>query len=641
MENVGLMVALAGAMTKAPTAEQVKTAVDAWLDDHPEATTTVQDGAITNAKLASSFVTPGTASAYSSSATYAVGDYAFYNGSLYRCTTPITTAEAWTAAHWTAAVLGDDVGDLKTSLIKTVVPSSVEDGYISASGNSSPSDTYVCTDFVALPFLAGTKLNVKASLVGSVSTVIYADDKSTVLFYINGNNCADYGYAAGSAPQNIIITLPEGSAYLRATMRNSYYHGPSDFNIYGVDTGKLTELLDALDEDIQDNADGIAAHTEDIKYLLDTVNGESVRLYTTDYTVGRLVNGVPNTSAKNRVFTTNILTYPYDIVLSVDSGYRMGIAYYDANGNPSGTEPWNTSTLRISAGTPFRVMIANSPTDYSGIISDITPYVNAIHCTTNIQLVDKKIDVVKKYTTYINRMFYAVAHRGYSNTARPYGDSRLSSYKAAFEAGFNAAECDVQWAGDGTPVCSHDPTFTSNGTTVVIADHTVAELKEYDYFGETIATFEEVLQACKLYGLVLTIDKVSNEWTESNWETIFAIVQRNQMKGGVWWTCPDNTIGERILAYDKYATLIMLGTFGSINNRLNLANAIVTDFNTIIIATDYTNSTVADFIALSGQINRRNIWIGAYVINDADDYMDYMPYVMTITSDKYAPTMFM
>lgn len=52
---------------------------------------------------------------YSGSALYSVGSYAWYNGSLYRCTTPITTAESWTAAHWTAAVLGDDVGDLKSA----------------------------------------------------------------------------------------------------------------------------------------------------------------------------------------------------------------------------------------------------------------------------------------------------------------------------------------------------------------------------------------------------------------------------------------------------------------------------------------------------------------------------------------------
>jgi len=56
------------------------------------------------------------ASAYSASATYAVGDYCIKDGQLYRCTTAITTAEAWTAAHWTAVALGDDVSNLKNAL---------------------------------------------------------------------------------------------------------------------------------------------------------------------------------------------------------------------------------------------------------------------------------------------------------------------------------------------------------------------------------------------------------------------------------------------------------------------------------------------------------------------------------------------
>lgn len=46
---------------------------------------------------------------YSASNTYAVGDYVYYSGTLYRCTTAITTAEAWTAAHWTAAKLAEDL----------------------------------------------------------------------------------------------------------------------------------------------------------------------------------------------------------------------------------------------------------------------------------------------------------------------------------------------------------------------------------------------------------------------------------------------------------------------------------------------------------------------------------------------------
>lgn len=40
-----------------PTDEQAQNAVDNWLDEHPEATTTVQDGAVTTAKLAGGSVT--------------------------------------------------------------------------------------------------------------------------------------------------------------------------------------------------------------------------------------------------------------------------------------------------------------------------------------------------------------------------------------------------------------------------------------------------------------------------------------------------------------------------------------------------------------------------------------------------------
>lgn len=41
------------------------------------------------------------ASTYDSTATYSLNDYCIYQNKLYRCTTAITTAEAWNAAHWT------------------------------------------------------------------------------------------------------------------------------------------------------------------------------------------------------------------------------------------------------------------------------------------------------------------------------------------------------------------------------------------------------------------------------------------------------------------------------------------------------------------------------------------------------------
>ena len=56
------------------------------------------------------------APAYSTSATYAVGQYVTYNGGLYRCISAITTAESWTAAHWSAAKVGPDLSDLKSAI---------------------------------------------------------------------------------------------------------------------------------------------------------------------------------------------------------------------------------------------------------------------------------------------------------------------------------------------------------------------------------------------------------------------------------------------------------------------------------------------------------------------------------------------
>lgn len=54
MSDIGTTVGLIKALAPKPTAEDITTAVDAWLDDHPEATTTVEDGTISYAKLNSS-----------------------------------------------------------------------------------------------------------------------------------------------------------------------------------------------------------------------------------------------------------------------------------------------------------------------------------------------------------------------------------------------------------------------------------------------------------------------------------------------------------------------------------------------------------------------------------------------------------
>lgn len=56
------------------------------------------------------------AEVFSSSKTYSVGDYAFHDGSLYRCVFDISTGENWTEAHWTLVLMGEDIRDSRESL---------------------------------------------------------------------------------------------------------------------------------------------------------------------------------------------------------------------------------------------------------------------------------------------------------------------------------------------------------------------------------------------------------------------------------------------------------------------------------------------------------------------------------------------
>ena len=86
---------------------------------------------------------------YSSSKTYAVGDYAWQAGVLKRCIVPITTAETYTAAHWTNAVLGDDLSALKSAFNADILAENVAEqvtgswsqgGYKTADGTASSSN---------------------------------------------------------------------------------------------------------------------------------------------------------------------------------------------------------------------------------------------------------------------------------------------------------------------------------------------------------------------------------------------------------------------------------------------------------------------------------------------------------------------
>ena len=79
---------------------------------------------------------------YNSAATYAVGDYCIYNNRLYKCTTAISTAEAWNPSHWTPTSCDTELSELKTDLVNNGIWVELLGGSVDTTGEKNLSDDY-------------------------------------------------------------------------------------------------------------------------------------------------------------------------------------------------------------------------------------------------------------------------------------------------------------------------------------------------------------------------------------------------------------------------------------------------------------------------------------------------------------------
>ena len=146
-----------------------------------------------------------TAPQYSTSATYNVGDYVIYNGSLYRCTTKISTAESWTSGHWTAAKVGSELNDLKSAIqynavysIGNLIPNKYIDN---ATGNETAYSGWSATDYI--PVTSGQRIFIKSSRSSNYNK-----------YYDSAKNAFAGGGVYIASGENSII-VPDGAAFIR------------------------------------------------------------------------------------------------------------------------------------------------------------------------------------------------------------------------------------------------------------------------------------------------------------------------------------------------------------------------------------------------------------------------------------------
>lgn len=244
---------------------------------------------------------------------------------------------------------------------------------------------------------------------------------------------------------------------------------------------------------------------------------------------------------------------------------------------------------------------------------------------------------------HTNPLLRCVAHQGYSITSEKEGNCRLSSYIAAARRGFDYGEADIKFTLDGIPVCSHDASFvdTKQGSNIInIAEHTLAELKELGYHGETIATLDEVVRTCKEQGLGLYIDHLYFVDTDDNekWHYIFDIVTRYRMEDNVAWLIPDRARIEKVLAWYPCAEINLVNMKKDLSEMVELAAATKTCDNRVSINGYYPYFTIDQII----EYNRRmplGVGLEFWTVDDVDAYRRLLPYVTALTSNKLSFSM--
>lgn len=177
MSDTGKIIALAKAVGARPDPDDVKQNVEDWLDDHPEATTTVQDGAITKAKLDSNL-----------------------QGTV------------------------DDVDDLKSALNNSDLSligrenlingvAWIDNKYIKGDGTIGDNTSYHMTD--KIPVTVGQKYTMLfVSTSGYYRVCAYNNDDSVNTLLVNGSSASD-------DKRTITFTIPQNSSYIRISTMTS------------------------------------------------------------------------------------------------------------------------------------------------------------------------------------------------------------------------------------------------------------------------------------------------------------------------------------------------------------------------------------------------------------------------------------
>lgn len=342
-------------------------------------------------------------------------------------------------------------------------------------------------------------------------------------------------------------------------------------------------------------------------------------------------NGIWQTQADfKRIATIDILKYPFDIKISKIDNLALYLwQYEDYDGSGASGKGWQdlTNGLVIPANTYFRLLLTPDR-------NAATPLVNAYTNNAFKRLNIEKIVYVETPIKYSDTL-QSICHQGYTSSPTT-NDNKLSGYYLARKQGFKYGECDIKWTSDQVPVCLHDNVFTDdNSEQVTISSLTYNELRTHTIDGLPVASFDEVLKACKDSGIGLAIDHFSNFYTTERNNIMFAIIKKYQMQSNVIFLIGNNRIplSNNIKAFYPKAKFGITVNTNQLDTTINEANTIIDNECEVIVNFSYENIPYDSIESTFTNLDNR-CKLGAWTIDDVDVYKNYLPLVDYITSNK-------
>lgn len=475
----------------------------------------------------------------------------------------------------------------------------------------SSNHTYVCTPNI-VEF--DKDIYIKASAFTTVS-VHYFNENGTwqrVAFNISNQNRGTF------IPANTKIKLVFNYVTPPDPLPDLSNNDPSETQLYnGVTINYYDEYVTTQFNELKST--GVSTDPNDLKNFI-------------RFCVGDInANGIYQTQSDfKRIATIDILKYPFDIKISKIDNLALYIWQYEGyDGSGGSGKGWQdlTNGLVIPANTYFRLLLTpdrNTPTPL------VDAYTNVAFQRLNIEKV-VYIETPIKYSDTLQ----SICHQGYTSSPTT-NDNKLSGYYLARKQGFKYGECDIKWTSDQVPVCLHDNVFTDdNNEQVTISAIPYSELRTHTINGLPVASFDEVLKACKDSGIGLAIDHFSNFYTTERNNIMFAIIKKYQMQDNVIFLIGNNRIplSNDIKAFYPKAKFAITVNTNQLETTINEANTIVDNYCEVIVNFNYENIPYGSIESTFTNLDNR-CKLGVWTIDNATTYKNYLPLVDYITSNK-------